>query len=189
MTNHSDWNDRRDRRMAEPGAAEAYETMSLADAKGLETTTHVPDAIPIAHEADHRTDTIGTYDDGQFYADIHGAHRGEPSSFPKGETRWYLYVHTFDSSGNYRTSEIELIKVGGYLDEYRDPALARLAQLVDALPGRAFGDIRIKPFRTTFDGVVFGLIDETEERDGQPWFELYPDCLGFAPPWNGDYST
>jgi hypothetical protein len=175
--------------MSQPGAAEANETMSLADETDQATMTHVPDAIPIAYEADYRTDTIGTYDDGQFYADIHGACRGEPSSFPKGETRWYLYVHTFDRSGNYRSSEIELIKVGGFLDEYREPALARLAQLLDALPGRAFGDIRIKPFRTSFDGVVFGLIDETEERDGLPWFELYPDRLGFAPPWNGDYST
>lgn len=39
-----------------------------------------------------------------------------------------------------------------------------------------------------FDGVVFGLIDESEPVRGD-LIELYPDRLGFHEPWNGLYGT
>jgi hypothetical protein len=65
----------------------------------------------------------------------------------------------------------------------------KLTEMLDALPGRTFGNIKIKPFQAEFQGVLFGLVDESEERDGEPWFELYPDRLGFSEPWHGAYDT
>jgi hypothetical protein len=152
-------------------------------------TDPIPEAIPIAREAGFHTDTIGTYDHGQFYANIHGALPGDPPVTLDGETHWYAYVHTFDASGNYQDSEIDFIKTGALLGEDADRAQARLTQWLDALPGRRFGDIKIKPFRVEYQGVLFGLVDESEERDGDPWFELYPDGLGFGEPWDGAYDT
>ncbi len=35
----------------------------------------LPDVIPIAHEPDYRTDSIGTYDGGQFFTSFTGAYR------------------------------------------------------------------------------------------------------------------
>ena len=40
----------------------------------------------------------------------------------------------------------------------------------------------------TYDGVTFGLIDESGPDRGS-WAELYPDRLGFTDPWDGTYST
>jgi len=56
------------------------------------------------------------------------------------------------------------------------------------MAGHSYGDIRIRLFRVDFDGVVFGLIDESEPERGD-WVELYPDRLGFHEPWNGLYDT
>jgi hypothetical protein len=35
--------------------------------------------------------------------------------------------------------------------------------------------------------VLFGLLTG-EDEDGS-WAELYPDRLGFGPPWDGTYDT
>jgi hypothetical protein len=51
------------------------------------------------------------------------------------------------------------------------------------------GDIAVKPFRGDFDGVVFGLIDESDDHRSGGWAELYPARLGFHAPWNGEYDT
>jgi hypothetical protein len=48
-------------------------------------------------------------------------------------------------------------------------------------------------FQTEYDGILFGLIDESgddpELGHGGDWVELYPDRLGFHSPWDGEYDT
>ena len=51
-----------------------------------------------------------------------------------------------------------------------------------------FGDIAICPFSLTYDGVTFGLIDESSPGRCSS-AELYPDRFGFSDPWDGTYST
>jgi hypothetical protein len=151
----------------------------------------VPQRIPIAREAGYRTDTIGRYRDGQFYAVVHGARRDDDQTpyEVRGQVRWYAYLHLFDADGNYRTSEISLIGVAPYLTgDLREQATARLTSLLDQLEEAEFGDIAICPFTLTYDGVTFGLIDESGPDRGN-WAELYPDRLGFSDPWDGTYST
>jgi formate hydrogenlyase regulatory protein HycA len=146
----------------------------------------LPEVIPIAHEPDYRTDTIGIYDDGQFFASVTGAYRDEDEH--RSELmRYYGVLHLFDKDGNYRSSEIRFLGAGRFNDvrPTRDP----LEALLDTLPGRRFGDIAIKPFRLGFDGVVFGLIDESGDHGDGDWAELYPDGLGFQEPWDGEYDT
>ncbi|MFF6996145.1 hypothetical protein ACFY93_14535 [Streptomyces sp. NPDC008313] len=159
----------------------------------------VPDVIPIAHEPDHRTATIGRYADGQFLASITYA-------FPEGfrpddgweeRKRLYAVLHTFDAEGRHRDSEIWC--AGTWAEQQRDPegehsvlarAEAHLAKLLTGLAHPTYTDIAIRPFQLAVDGVRFGLVTEDDETDEDgPWAELYPDRLGFGPPWNGRYDT
>ena len=151
----------------------------------------VPQRVPIAREAGYHTDTIGRYRDGQFYAAVHGAHRDDDHA-PDQErerVRWYAYLHLFDAGGKHHKSEVSLIGVAPYLGgELCEQATARLMSLVGQLDEAEFGDISIRPFTVTYDGVTFGLVDESDPDRGS-WAELYPDRLGFSDPWDGSYST
>jgi hypothetical protein len=53
---------------------------------------------------------------------------------------------------------------------------------------RRFTDIAIRPFQTRQQGMTFGLVDESAPDRGD-WAALYPDRLGFNPPWDGTNST
>ncbi|WP_405717361.1 hypothetical protein [Streptomyces sp. NBC_00046] len=162
----------------------------------------VPEIIPIAHEPDYRTDTIGRYTDGQFLASVTYA-------FPDGYTvgddweehkRLYAVLHRFDHEGRHLGSDIRC--AGTWAEQREHPhgddsvtarAEAWMAALLDGLPEREYGDIAIRPFRLTVDGVLFGLVVEhrdDEDSDGEDdWAELYPDQLGFYAPWDGQYDT
>jgi formate hydrogenlyase regulatory protein HycA len=157
----------------------------------------VPEVVPIAYVPKHRTESIGRYADGQFLASITYA-------FPQGfrlDHGWeehkqlYAVLHTFDSEGNYRDSEIWC--AGTWAEQMRDPdgedsvlqrARVHLAKLLRSLPRRSYTDIAIRPFQLTVDGVLFGLVVR-EDEDGEAWAELYPDHLGFGEPWDGSYDT
>jgi hypothetical protein len=124
----------------------------------------VPQRVPIAREAGYHTDTIGHYRDGQFYAAVHGAHRDDDRAPDRGRerVRWYAFLHLFDAGGNHRRSEISLIGVAPRLSgALGEQATARLASLLGGLEDATFGDITIRPFTVTYDGVTFGLIDES----------------------------
>jgi formate hydrogenlyase regulatory protein HycA len=152
----------------------------------------VPEVIPIAYEPHGRTEAIGRYADGQFLGSVTWA-------FPKGfrldagweeHKRLYAALHTFDAKGIYRDSQI--LCAGTWAEQQRTPAVlprarAHLATLLRALPRRTYTDIAIRPFQLTVDDVLFGLV--TEEDESEPWAELYPDRLGFGPPWDGTYDT
>lgn len=169
----------------------------------------VPEIIPIAHEPGYRTDTIGRYADGQFLASVTYA-------FPQGYTigddweehkRLYSVLHHFDHEGRHLDSDIGY--AGTYAEQQQHPvgdgsvmarAEARMAALLDGLPEREYGDIAIRPFQLTVDGVLFGLVVEHHDResgdgeDGEDeseddWAELHPDQLGFYAPWDGLYDT
>ncbi|MFI5925665.1 hypothetical protein ACIA3K_06725 [Micromonospora sp. NPDC051543] len=68
-------------------------------------------------------------------------------------------------------------------------AQAGLSEWLDALPGRVFADIAIRLFQVEVDGHVFGLVDWSEEYDGDDHAEFLPDDLAFDPPWDGYYDT
>ncbi len=149
----------------------------------------IPDLIPIRHEPDYRTSTIGHYDKGLFFAWVTGA-------FPPGYSlgadwqshqRWYAVLHRFDHDGRHDGSDIWCPGPG-----IRRGPRERLEAWLDALPGHTFCDIAIRPFQLVVDGIVFGLVAERhgEYPDGEgDWAEFYPGRLGFSSPWDGSYST
>ncbi|MFD6549055.1 hypothetical protein [Streptomyces sp. NPDC058398] len=160
----------------------------------------VPEIVPIIHEPGYRTATIGRYAQGQFLASVTYAF---PSGFSHGEgwedqKRLYAVLHRFDPQGRHLHSDIWCS--GTWAEQQRHPhgndsvrvrAKARLAELLDGLPGLEYGDIAIRPFQLSVDGVLFGLVTERHaEGDGEDdWAELYPDRLGFSAPWDGTYDT
>jgi formate hydrogenlyase regulatory protein HycA len=144
----------------------------------------VPSVIPIVHEAGYHTDTIGAYTGGQFLANFSGAFRGEPGPRLGDEVHWYAYVHRFDDDGVHLSSNFRFITTtppdSVHLGpEERERGERELAALLDTLDGRAFGDIAIRLFQVEHGGVA----------DGEEWVELYPEGLGFHPPWDGEYDT
>ncbi|MFD0899376.1 hypothetical protein [Actinomadura sediminis] len=160
----------------------------------------VPDLIPIAHEPEYRTATIGRYAEGQFFGSITYAMAGDADHGEGWEDRKRLFVvlHRFDFAGRHLESDVWC--AGTWREQQRRPhsgtsvvarAEARMGELLDALPGREYADISVRPFRVVVDGVLFGLVIERhgEEEDEDDWAELYPDRLGFCAPWDGEYST
>ncbi|MEV7600919.1 hypothetical protein AB0O91_26465 [Kitasatospora sp. NPDC089797] len=140
----------------------------------------VPELIPIRHEPGYRTDTIGRWQGGRFFASV---------VRPYG--RNYAVLHRFDADGRHLDSRI---RSTGEVAE----AKHLLTEWLDVLPGREYGDIAIAPFAVHVDGELFGLVREGVEEDDlggdeaeeEPVrFELYPDCLGFHAPWDGCYDT
>lgn len=152
----------------------------------------LPARIPVQRNEYH-TDTIGTYADGQFYLMFRGARTGDPTvdgPFRHAPLRWLVYLHLFDHDGNHRSTTVrEISRTSQRLtDTERANGTAETTALLETLDSPVFSDIAIRPFRVDLDGIVFGLINESAPDRG-PWAELYPDGFGFAPPWNGEYST
>ena len=153
----------------------------------------IPDRVPIAHEPGYRTDTIGRFDQGQFFGSVTATLEdgtGSESDWYRYK-RWYAVLHRFDTDGGHTGSQIWF--AGTSEDEETSVNRARecLGGWLEALPGRVFGDIAIKLFQVNVEGHVFGLVDwsEEEEYDGQDHAEFLPDDLGFDPPWDGCYDT
>jgi hypothetical protein len=175
----------------------------------------VPDRIPVRYEPAYRSWCIGHYDDGQFlgfvaaglpkdYRDLAGPGHSrtlldqqhhdpllrqllQDRDFVHHQ-RHYSVLHLFDHDGRYRSTDLWYAGTGQ--GEPIERAFARLQEQVDALPGRGYGDIAIGLFQAdvAVDDLRFGLVDESDEERGD-WAELYPNCWGFAPPWDGHYDT
>ncbi|MBF9127695.1 hypothetical protein I0C86_01595 [Plantactinospora sp. S1510] len=68
----------------------------------------IPERVPISYEPDYRTDTIGTYDGGQFFgsvtATVEDGAGAEPDWFRF--KRWYAVLHRFDHDGGHTDSQI-----------------------------------------------------------------------------------
>ncbi|MET8981100.1 hypothetical protein ABZX85_36450 [Streptomyces sp. NPDC004539] len=156
---------------------------------------NVPDVIPIKHEPDYHTSTIGRWQGGQFFASVTAA-------FPEGwsdwssddwqaKKRWCAVLHRFDEAGRHLDSRIQFT---GTTADGEQKAITAAEQLLgtwlDTLPERQYRDIAIAPFAVRFEGALFGLVlEEQDENAGDTGAELHPDGLGFYPPWDGCYDT
>ena len=129
------------------------------------------DTVTDASEPGYRTDLIGSWDEGLFFAGYWGM----------------TYLHEFDHDGNHVRSRIAIAEQQlGTTDV--TSCMTRLRDVVAALPGRRFGDIAVRLFSVEHDGRRWGLFDETADYV-IPHVEMRPDRLGFAPPWDGLYDT
>jgi hypothetical protein len=151
----------------------------------------IPDLIPIMHEPGYRTDTIGSYVDGQFFASIVAGFAG--GKFPGDDwarhKRWYAVLHRFDHDGHHTGSDIWFAGATADGESAVGAAAEKvLHEWLAQLPGLVYGDIAVRLFQLEVDGIVFGLVDETDDEFGEH-VELHPDDLGFSEPWDGEYDT
>lgn len=142
----------------------------------------VPRVIPIARIPGYRTEFAGTWSRGQFLGKVLSQtdHFVWADGDRVNSRRWYAYLHEFDREGNYLESTVESPGIG---EEGRQAAMLLLEDWLAGIPGLAYGNIAIRPFRFEHDAITFGLI--IEDGHGTDWAELYPDRLGFHAPWNG----
>ncbi|HEX4225906.1 MAG TPA: hypothetical protein VHZ97_26310 [Pseudonocardiaceae bacterium] len=117
----------------------------------------IPALVPIAREAGYRTDAIGWYDRGQFFAWVTGAYLpGERIDADwRNHKRWYAAIHRFDHDGHHTGSDIWCPGPGT-----RDGIVQRLQSWLEELSGRIYRDISIRPFQIVVDGIIFGLVPE-----------------------------
>lgn len=119
--------------------------------------TPVPDRIPIAHEPGYRTDLIGSWDEGLFFAGYWGM----------------TYLHEFDHDGNHVRSRIAIAEQQlGTADV--TACMTRLRDIVDALPGRRFGDIEVPAFQRPARRQEVGTV----RRDRRPRHPARGDAAG-----------
>jgi len=151
----------------------------------------IPDRVPIAYEPEYRTSHIGVHDDGQFLGSVTATLDDGAAALRDWfrHKRWYAVLHRFDPDGTHVDSQIWCAGTSEHEDTSIERAQARLDEWLAALPGRTPGDIAVRLFRVEFDGHTFGLVDRSEEYDGDDHAELLPDELGFDPPWDGTYDT
>jgi formate hydrogenlyase regulatory protein HycA len=145
-----------------------------------------PERIPIRYLPEFRhTDKIGTYADGQFFGTVVAS--AVRRSFWE-QRIWNAVLHYFDHDGAYVRTDLWSAGMQGRSDRKGiELATRKLERWLAELTAIKYGDITIRLFRAEMDGILFGLIDESDE-DGEH-VELYPNGLGFYPPWDGYYDT
>ena len=149
-----------------------------------------PDTIPVAYEEGYYTTHIGRCADGaQFMAFVVAT---LPTPLPadwKRHKRLYAVLHTFEPSGEHRSTEAWLAGVTGQGEASAcDRAAARRDEMVAALGRVELCDVRVKLFSVRVDGHEFGLVDTSDARLG-PRVTLVPNDLSFHPPWDGTFEV
>jgi hypothetical protein len=106
------------------------------------------------------------------------------------DRRWVAVLHQFDADGNHLRSES---RIGGHdsigIDVAGERADAELSRLVGPILPRVrqLGDVFIRPFEITLNGVLHGLVfDDTGTAAGV----FHPRDIVFYFPWDtGNYDT
>jgi hypothetical protein len=151
----------------------------------------VPDVIPIEYVPDYYTGHIGMFGGGkQFLAQIVASIAPEetPAQPWQQRKRWYAVLHTFDSQGAHlQTKHWYAGTTADGENEVVERARKKRDEFIREISPVAYFHIGIKPFEVEVDGMVFGLIDQSDE-DGER-VVLEPADLVFYPPWEGEYDT
>lgn len=154
----------------------------------------IPELVPITREAGYHTDTIGTFDGGQFMAfvvatlpDDHGENDGAAK-------RWYAVLHRFSAEGAHLGTEAEFVGTTADGEEaVVERATRRKQEMIAGLGEVTYEDVAVELFVTDVDGHEFGLVDASyeDEESGEVFIiaELRPNELIFFPPWDGTYDT
>lgn len=145
----------------------------------------IPERIPIKREEDYHTHYIGKTKDGkQFFGYQTFVFLNEIAEDWQNQRKEYVVLYIFDRDGNHVKTDHWY---AGTTSEISDSATtAKLEQMIAALGEVHYGDIKVKPFQTVIDGIVFGLVPNKEYQS----VELQPSStISFHAPWDGEYDT
>jgi hypothetical protein len=147
----------------------------------------LPEILPIARMEDYHTHFLGQSKDGRLFWGYETFAFTKPYSERQGKDwqkfrKEFAVLHTFDKEGNYieTTHWSDDGTVGPEMCSFK------LEELVATLGDVEYKDIAIKLFKTTIDGIVFGLIPDIQNES----IELQPSStIAFQEPWDGEYCT
>ena len=146
----------------------------------------IPERIPIQRMEDYHTHFLGKTEDGrQFFGyETFVFPNGIPAAEWEKNRKEYVVLYLFDEDGNHLATNHWY---AGTTSETNDSVMReKLEEMIKKLGKTEFCNIEVKPFQTTIDGVVFGLVpnDEYESVDLQP-----NSTISFQEPWDGEYYT
>jgi hypothetical protein len=149
-----------------------------------------PEKLPIERTEDYHTHYLGLYSGNRLFWGY------ETFFFPSrtvGREDWqnyrrdYVILHLFDRQGNHLETRSEFLGTAAESDA--QASSEKLEQWVNDLGEVQYADIEVKLFQVYIDGVVFGLVPNTEDEDN-PSIELAPSStIAFFEPWDGSYYT
>jgi hypothetical protein len=146
----------------------------------------IPDSFPVKREEDYHTHYIGRVGDSrQFFGyQTFVFPNGIPDSEWPSHRKEYVVLYLFDKNGNHL--ETKHWYAGNTAETSGGQTEEKLEQMIEELGTVEYCDILVKPFQTTIDGIVFGLVpnEEYETVDLEP-----SSTISFHAPWNGEYDT
>jgi hypothetical protein len=146
----------------------------------------IPEKIPILRMEDYHTHYLGKTDDGrQFFGyETFVFPPGVPAEALEKHRKEYVVLYLFDDQGNH--SETKHWFAGTVAVADQEKMIAWLQDEIEKLGNVTYTDIEVKPFQSTVDGVVFGLVSNEEHEV----VELQPNStIAFYEPWDGEYYT
>lgn len=102
------------------------------------------------------------------------------------KTTDYIVVYIWDNEGTFIDAQVTKLGVRGV---YKDDEAAKIYEkIVNSINDFTQHEIKVKPCRFEYDGIVFGFIPRTDEEF--TCVEVMPgNCLCFTEPFNGEYDT
>ncbi len=149
-------------------------------------TNGIPKIIPIKREEDYHTHYIGKLGDGrQFFGyQTFVFPNGMPKSNWENARKEYVVLYLFDNMGNFLETKHQYLGLTSEIS--RSSTEEQLIQMIDEMGTVEYCDIQVKPFQTTIDGIVFGLVANEQHKI----VNLEPSStISFHEPWNGEYDT
>jgi hypothetical protein len=146
----------------------------------------IPEKIPILRMEDYHTHYLGKTDDGrQFFGyETFVFPPGVPAEALMKHRKEYVVLYLFDDKGNHSETKHWFAGTVGVADQ--EKMIAWLQDEIEKLGNVTYTDIEVKPFQSTVDGVVFGLVSNEEHKA----VELQPNStIAFYEPWDGEYYT
>jgi hypothetical protein len=149
-----------------------------------------PEKLPIERIEEYHTHYLGLCSENRLFWGY------ETFFFPVGTMgregwqnyrRDYVMLHLFDGQGNHLEIRSEFL--GTAAESNAQASSEKLEQWVDDLGEVQYSDIEVKLFQVTIDGIVFGLVPNTEDEEN-PSIELEPSStIALYEPWDGSYYT
>jgi hypothetical protein len=145
---------------------------------------NAPKRIRIEND-DHYAQWVGTARDGtQFFVT-------NPFVPAIGQSagREFIAVYLWNAEGDFLEARVDDLGPRSALDEAR--ARDMLRRRVDELGSIEKAAIEVAPFQLERFGVMFGLIPQPPEDDGEDWSVTAEpgNYMAFNPPWDGEYDT
>ncbi|AMM50918.1 hypothetical protein TH61_06555 [Rufibacter sp. DG15C] len=138
---------------------------------------------------DYHTHFLGKTSHGKLFWAYETFYFSQPFGSFKNEDwakyrREYAILHLFDKAGNHVETKSKFTGITADLQEVDTYTV--LEEMVRELGQVEYTDIEVKPFSVKIDGVIFGLIPDSETGS----IDLQPSStISFQEPWDGEYLT